>query len=242
MATPEGQDLIDSLANPETWASETISDSMGTLFDQPIIIIAILAFVCVFVPIIEESLKSLTIFPILKRKPLPSEAFLSGILGGVGFAFVEVILLTPTGTDWTQTMFIRGGATMMHTFTAGMTCWGLGQAITYKRWQQFFGAYSLALLMHGLWNVAAIAIGFGMLPSQGEEIYISATITEFFLILGIIVLAGLSILATAGLIIIPKRLHKDENVPCLEPKSDEDLSLSATEEIQFAAASDSPEE
>ncbi len=244
MATPEGRDIIDSLANPENWASETMFDSMGGLFDTPIIIIAILAFVCVFVPIIEESLKSLTIIPILQRKPLPSEAFLSGILGGVGFAFVEVILNTPTGTDWTQTMFIRGGATMMHTFTAGMTCWGLGQALTYKRWKRFFGAYSLALIMHGLWNVAAIAIGVGMLPSQGEEIYIPITIAEVSLILGIIVLAGLSVLATAGLIIIPKRLHKDENVSCLEPETGEDLALSATadEDIQFTGASDFPEE
>lgn len=244
MATPEGQDLFDSLANPENWASETMVDRMGTLFDTPIIIIAILAFVCILVPIIEESLKSLTILPILQRKPLPSEAFLSGILGGVGFAFVEVILLTPTGVDWTQTMFIRGGATMMHTFTAGMTCWGLGQAITYKRWKRFFGAYSLALFMHGLWNVAAIAIGIGLLPSQGEEIYISTTITEVSLILGIVVLAGLSILATAGLIIIPKRLHKDENVPCLEAETDEATAPSTTtdEEIPFSTPSYSPEE
>jgi hypothetical protein len=243
LGTSQGQESTNLLTSPENWASETLTDNLSALFEKPIIIIAILAFICVLVPIIEESLKSLTFFPILNRKPLPSEAFLSGILGGVGFAFVEVIFLTPAGTDWTQTMFIRGGATMMHTFTAGMTCWGLGQVITYKRWKRFLGAYSLALFMHGLWNVAAIAIGVGMLPTQAEEIYISGSITIVFLIVGIIVMAGLSILATAGLIIIPQRLQSDENGPGIEPKSDEDLSLSPTadEEIQYADVSDSPE-
>jgi hypothetical protein len=239
MSTPQGHEIIDSLTNPQNWASDTMVDNMGTLFDQPIIIIAMLLFICVLVPIIEESLKSLTIIPILNRKPLPSEAFLSGILGGVGFAFVEVLFLTPTGVDWTQTMFIRGGATMMHTFTAGMTCWGLGQAITYKRWKRFFGAFSLALSMHAVWNIAAIAMGIGMLPGQVEEIDLPVAITQVFLIMGIITMMGLSVLATAGLIVIPKRLHKDDNVPL--PESDKDLTVSETEEMHTASAVDSPE-
>ena len=93
MTTSEGQTLIDSLASPENWASETMIESFSTVIDQPIIITAIFIFICVLVPIIEESLKSLAILPILHRKPSPMESFLSGILGGVGFAFVEALFL-----------------------------------------------------------------------------------------------------------------------------------------------------
>lgn len=216
LATPEGQLLIDSLSTPEFWTSETMLENFGTIFDQPIIIIAIFLFVCFLVPIIEESLKSLAIIPILRRKPSPTESFLSGILGGVGFAFVEALFLTPTGADWTQTMFTRSGATMMHTFTAGVTCWGIGQAITYKRWNRFFGAFSVAIIMHGLWNAAAIGIGIGILPSQGGEELISMNIAQIFLILGIMVLVGLSVLATTGLIVIPERLREDKDISSLQ--------------------------
>ncbi len=209
MATTEGEALFDALSNPENWASESMFESYAALFDQPIIIVIIVVFVCVLVPVIEESLKSAAILPILRTKPSPAESFLSGILGGVGFAFVEAILLTPTGAEWTQTMATRGAATMLHTFTAGMTCWGIGQAITFKRWKRFFGAFALAISMHGLWNAAAIGIGIGALPSQGGEMIVASEVAYSILIVGIIILVGLSTAAIFGLVVIPEKLRED---------------------------------
>jgi len=232
MSTAEGQALLESLSNPENWASESMIESYAALLDQPIVIISIVVFVCVLVPLIEESLKSTVILPILGRKPSPSESFLSGVLGGVGFAFVEAILLTPTGTDWTQTMFTRGAATMMHTFTAGMTCWGIGQAITYKRWKRFLGAFAIAVTMHGLWNAAAIGIGIGTLAGQGGETIISSGIAQSILIMGVLVLVALSTVAFAGLVLIPDRLREDWDDLTPHIQENSDLTPSASPEIQ----------
>jgi hypothetical protein len=232
LSTAEGQALLDSLSNPENWASESMIESYAELLDQPIVLVSILVFVCVFVPLIEESLKSTVILPILGRKPSSSESFLSGVLGGVGFAFVEATLLTPTGTDWTQTMFIRGAATMMHTFTAGMTCWGIGQAITYKRWNRFFGAFAIAVTMHGLWNAAAIGVGIGTLPSQGEEMIISSGIAQSILVMGILVLVGLSTVALAGLILIPDRLREDWDGLTPHTSENSDLPPAPSPQVQ----------
>jgi hypothetical protein len=232
MSTAEGQALLESLSNPENWASESMIESYAALLDQPIVIISIVVFVCVLVPLIEESLKSTVILPILGRKPSPSESFLSGVLGGVGFAFVEAILLTPTGMDWTQTMFTRGAATMMHTFTAGMTCWGIGQAITYKRWKRFLGAFAIAVTMHGLWNAAAIGIGIGTLAGQGGETIISSGIAQSILIMGVLVLVALSTVAFAGLVLIPDRLREDWDDLTPHTQENSDLTPSASPEIQ----------
>ena len=129
-------------------------------------------------------------------------------------------------------MFIRGAATMMHTFTAGMTCWGIGQAITYKRWNRFFGAFAIAVTMHGLWNAAAIGVGIGTLPSQGEEMIISSGIAQSILVMGILVLVGLSTVALAGLILIPDRLREDWDGLTPHTSENSDLPPAPSPQVQ----------
>jgi hypothetical protein len=170
------------------------------------------------------------------------ESFLSGILSGVGFAFVEALFLTPTGADWAETMFTRGGATMMHAFTAGMTCWGIGQAVTYKNWRRFVGGFALAILMHGVWNAAALGIGIGAIPGEYGEAAISASVARSFIIMGIMVLVGLSFSALAGIIIIPERLSKDEDIAITESPPDVEVPPASLPDEELQTNNETPSE
>lgn len=48
---------------------------------------------------------------------------------------------------------------MMHAIASGIAGWGLGQAAIYRRWSRMLASYGLAVIIHGLWNATAIAVG-----------------------------------------------------------------------------------
>jgi RsiW-degrading membrane proteinase PrsW (M82 family) len=217
--TPEGEALLEAAVNPEVWSTPAISENILTFFEQPLIIVLFLGFIVVLVPMLEEALKTLAIWPLLRRRPTPAEAFLSGVLAGAGFALVEALFLSPPGPEWTQTMFARAGATAMHTFTAGLTCWGIGQFLTNRSWKRLIATYLTAVVMHGLWNVAAIAVAFASLQGQNSEFQISNVMASMISIMGVVILIALTSVTVLGLITIPRRLKHDSDLPSPEVES-----------------------
>lgn len=226
--TPAGEALLEAAVNPEVWSTPAISENILTFFEQPMIIVLFLGFIVVLVPMLEEALKTLAIWPLLRRRPTSAEAFLSGVLAGAGFALVEALFLSPPGPEWTQTMFARAGATMMHTFTAGLTCWGIGQFLTKRSWKRLLTTYLTAVVMHGLWNAAAIGVAFASLQGQDSEFQISNVMASMISIMGIVILIALTSVAVLGLINIPRRLKRESDLP--SPDLDTEGTLLNTEE------------
>jgi RsiW-degrading membrane proteinase PrsW (M82 family) len=202
-----GQILSEAASNPEAFATRATTDDLLPIVQNPWVITLALGFIIILVPLLEEGIKSLAIWPLLRRKLTPLESFVSGVLAGLGFAFVEALLLTQPGAYWVETMFARGGATMMHAFTAGLTCWGIGQVTSERQWKRAVGAYLLAVIMHGVWNAAAIGMAVGDLPSEVSSTPFSPEFLQSFSQGSSLLLVILAIIALAGIAFTPLLLE-----------------------------------
>jgi hypothetical protein len=99
-----GRELINALMRPQIWNSPFDVEPIQALFEQPWVVGLLLMYIILVVPAIEEIVKTITIWPILRRPLSSLEAFLSGVLGGAGFALVEALFLTQPGSDWASTI------------------------------------------------------------------------------------------------------------------------------------------
>lgn len=188
------------------------------LVSQPVIWIPVVLFVSLLVPMIEETLKSIAIWPLLRRRIRPGEAFVGGVISGAGYAFVEALLLASPDPQWSVTMVARVGATMMHSFTTGLVAWGLARAWNENRLGHFLRAYGLAVLFHGLWNATTLAIvGFGIKSQTSapgaEGILLAGSL------MGLLILIGLAIGAAIGIARLSKKFNPP--LPSDEPQVDQ---------------------
>ncbi|NIS79187.1 MAG: PrsW family intramembrane metalloprotease [Anaerolineales bacterium] len=220
LGTPAGEALLEAATNPEVWSTPAFSENILTFFEQPLILMLFLGFIVILVPVLEELLKTLTIWPLFRRRLTSAEAFLSGVLAGAGFALVEALFLSPPGPEWMQTMIARTGATAMHTFTAGLTCWGIGQFLKSRRWKRFLASFLTAVLMHGLWNVAAIAVAIATLQGQSSEFTMPEFVASMISTIGIIILIVLTTIAVLGLFEIPRRLKHAQDLSSVTADTD----------------------
>jgi len=126
---------------------------------KPWVIVLGFLMLSLILPTVEELLKPLGVILMLKRKPTPMEAFVGGMLGGLGFAAVETLSnLTAIGDAWLITILARFGTMVMHGLTAGMVGWGWGQlAATRSPWK-LIRSFAGAIFIHGLWNGAVVTI------------------------------------------------------------------------------------
>jgi hypothetical protein len=125
---------------------------------EPWFMIITLAYFAVLVPILEEALKTMVVWPWLFLRSSSAQALMGGIIGGSGYAMFEAIFLSQGGESWLPIMIGRAGATMMHAFTTGVASWGLAEGIVQKRWKRMILSYLVAVTFHGMWNFSAIAV------------------------------------------------------------------------------------
>ena len=206
-----GQALVQSLTGPDPLSVTLDEESYMWLINEPRLILLILGYIILVVPIIEEAVKTLAIWPLLRRHQTPAAAFIGGVLGGAGYGLFEALFLTQPGSLWTSTMIARIGATLIHAFTAGIACWGLAQAAGERRWSRLGLGYFTAVGIHALWNTAAVGIVIGTLNGESLLLESSSGLLGVIFISGVIFLIVLSAVALRGLIHTPQRLlHKSD--------------------------------
>ncbi len=161
-------------------------------------------------PLIEEAVKSLSVLPIAGRLT-PSQAFLGGAVGGAGYALFEALFLTQPDPSWLTTMIGRGGASLMHAFTAAITCWGISQVIAgRRRWGRLALAYLVSVGMHATWNAAAIGLGIVQVNMEIGSLELPGG-WETLVVRGApILLSALSLTALVGLPLGALRLRQAE--------------------------------
>jgi hypothetical protein len=152
-------DLIMELGMNPGLAPDRIDASLSALLLNPWTLVCVVGFVAVLVPLVEEAIKTLGVVPFLGIRLSPSEAFLGGVLSGLGYALFEALFLPQPGTGWVETMLARIGATLMHAFTAGLTGWALAEMVVRRKPIPALLAYPVAAAIHGVWNASAVAIG-----------------------------------------------------------------------------------
>ena len=200
MGSIEGRAILDLLSDPST---SGITDGGELLFSMPWVLGLVFAFVSLLVPLLEEALKSMVIWPLLRRRLSPAEAFLSGVIGGASYGLVEAILLSQQADAWLAVMAARTGATLMHAFTTGIAAWGLAEGVVRKRWDRLAIGYLVAVGFHGLWNALAIGVAVLEIAKEQESIANRYLALESLLPIGIVALIAV---AGFGLPRIAKRL------------------------------------
>ena len=180
---------------------------------NPFILISIFLMLGVFTPLIEETLKPAIVWLLAKRLQRPSQGFALGIISGAGFALVESMLASSTpGQGWGQLLAARAGGGLMHIFASGLMGWGIASAWQGKR-LRLLGTYGLSVLVHGLWNCAAILIEVGALQPYLNNTGISKSL-DAFPILGIIILVVLVLMTLPALILINRKMRQpDPTIP-----------------------------
>jgi len=195
--SPEALRLLESLVQQNPLSAPAVEENAIRLLLQPWVVAAVFAFVAGLVPLIEEAVKSLSVVLIARRLD-PASAFMGGAIGGAGYALFEALFLTQPDPSWLTTMVGRGGATMMHAFTAALTGWGISQVVHHRRWGRLALAYLTAVSMHALWNATAVGVGLLQLGGQLGMVELPGMLRAAEQV-GPIVLATLSLVALAGL-------------------------------------------
>ena len=206
---PESQSLLQELMAMDLNSQAEVINLTERLLTQPIVILLGVGLLSGVVPLIEELLKTITIWPLLGRPMAASYAFLGGALGGAGYALFESLFLPQPGEDWVVTMVARAGTPLIHAFNTGLVCWGLAEGVRRKRWLFLVGTYILAVGLHGMWNLAAIGIGLSGLGFESEASGLDPALMNAVGYLGLLGLLGLTAGSLAGLIWLPARLDSE---------------------------------
>jgi RsiW-degrading membrane proteinase PrsW (M82 family) len=174
-------------------------------FRQPSVIFWAAAIMGGVMPIIEEVVKPIALFPLARKGITPQEGFIGGLLCGAGFALTENLLyfnIALNAEDWLFMAIGRAGTGILHMLASGLVGWGLVKTWRSGKW----GAQALlsfsAFLLHGLWNALALFVGFA--PDQLLETEPDFWVTMLFNIPILLLL----LLSIAGMVLINRHFRK----------------------------------
>jgi RsiW-degrading membrane proteinase PrsW (M82 family) len=174
---------------------------------NPLVLISLFLVLGVFTPLIEETVKPAIVWLMAKHLQRPSQGFALGVISGAGFALVESLLASSTpGQGWGELLAARAGGGLMHIFASGLMGWGIASAWQGKR-MRLLGTYLLSVMIHGLWNSAAIIIEAGSLQPYLNNNAVSKLLDSFS-ILGITMLGLLVLIILPALIMINRKMRQ----------------------------------
>ena len=144
---------------------DNILKELVPFITNPGIIFIGFAFISVLVPLLEESLKPIGVWFLAGQKLSPAQGFGYGILSGAGFGLFENLGNTSGGgTEWALLASTRISTLLLHSFTAGLVGWALVSAWSERRYLRLALIYTIAVVVHGLWNAMALLSLAASLP------------------------------------------------------------------------------
>lgn len=140
---------------------QVILSAVGPYLKSPVFIGAVLSYIAVIVPLIEELLKPLAVWFFARTFSSSSQGFAMGMLSGAAFAMLESLSASGDGSStWPVIVSVRAGTSLLHITASGLVGWGITRAFMEKKPSRFFSAYLAAVLIHGIWNACAVGAGF----------------------------------------------------------------------------------
>ncbi len=197
--TPEGKTLLEALVNPML-SPETNADQIANLAGTPWMIALTLFYVALLVPLVEESLKTMGVWPLLfGARPSTGEGFLSGVLTGAGFALAEALFMPQPGPLWLAGILMRVAGTVVHSFTGGLSCWGAVESLHVLSPWPFVRRFAAAVFLHGAWNAAIVLIWATTLAFEADIPAVSYSLANSLTLSSSLALALLMVVAAIGL-------------------------------------------
>lgn len=157
---------------------------------RPGVFIPVLIVLSGLIPLLEELIKPLAVWLLAGRLSSAAQGFALGALSGAGFAIWETFNASGQTDGWGVLLFTRIGTGLLHIVASAIMGMGIYLAVRERRYLRLLGSYLLAVLLHGLWNAAALTVSFSALgvtyiqPDGYEELQQISTI-------GLVVLAGI---------------------------------------------------
>ena len=230
--------LIENFTRPEQWTEPYLVSQVQEFTNQPLILFLITVFLIIFVPMVEEAIKTIGVWPIIRRGFTQYQAFIGGAIAGAGYGLFEAFFLGQPGVSWVPVMIARAGATMMHMITTALTSLGIARARESGRWSDALRYYFGAVFLHSLWNISALGVGVIILVQE------DLTPTNLQPLLSVlsgaagVVIITLTIAAFLGLWLIPGKLLTKEEEPFTTASEEypiKDSSVSSMGEEQQTA-------
>ncbi len=138
---------------------------------KPGTIITILVYLSILVPLVEELIKPLGVWILARKLNSPSQGFALGALSGAGYGLAETINVSGQVGDWGSLLFTRIGTGLLHITTSALMGAAIVMAWRERRYLRLAGTYLIAILLHGLWNAAAITYGISAVAGEFDQTY-----------------------------------------------------------------------
>jgi len=177
-------------------------------FLQPSVLFWVAAVVGGVMPILEEVLKPIALWPLAGKEITPQERFIGGLLCGAGFAVTENLLyfsLAISQEEWLLMVIGRAGTGILHMLASGLVGWGMVKTWRSGKWGAQVVLSLGAFILHSLWNVLALFVGIA------PEYLIEPGPTLGQMVLFYIPIIVLLILSIAGIYLINRRFRNQNN-------------------------------
>jgi RsiW-degrading membrane proteinase PrsW (M82 family) len=194
-------------------SQEEALDLLSPFLTRPGVMVMALLYMAIFVPALEELLKPLGVWLFAGRLESPAQGFTLGALSGAGYALIETIGVSGQVAEWASLLFTRIGTGLLHITTSALVGAAIVRAWRERRYLGFIGTYFLAVVLHGLWNAAALLFAFSTLADLLEQPGRLAT----FQPLVIVVMSVLAVGLFAILILSNRKMRKTIPLPPSEP-------------------------
>lgn len=170
---------------------------------KPSVFVPVAVLFSIIIPLLEEFFKPLAVWLLANRLDSAGQGFALGALSGAGFAIIETFNVSAQMVEWGELLFTRIGTGLLHITTSALMGGAIYLAFRERRYLRLFATYSLVVLLHGLWNFAAVANSFSSIlvtnGGQGTNLSLETyqtieTSSAIGLVLLTIILLGLLIL------------------------------------------------
>ena len=152
----------------------SLAPILEKLTSNPGPVLAVVAFVAVIVPLIEETLKPAALWLLARDGLMPAEGFALGALSGSGYALFESLFLSTSGQGWSIVVIARIGTAALHILTTALTGWGLALAWGQKKYARLGLQFGLAVLLHAVWNaLTALNAAAALLPPETNSLILT---------------------------------------------------------------------
>ncbi len=135
---------------------------------QPGILLGGIAFISIFVPLVEEAFKPVAVWLLAGSKLTPAAGFAIGAICGAGFALFESLGLSSGGTDWAYLVSARLGTSVIHITNSALMGWALASTWRKKQYLQLAWVFLAVVAAHGAWNaISLLSASQAVLQEQG---------------------------------------------------------------------------
>jgi hypothetical protein len=155
------------------WAGDPAN--LVQILSSPLVLGAILLFLAVIIPLVEETCKGLGVgLMSIWQKPTPAQGWLWGIASGAGFSLSEGLFNGALSLEiWAVVALLRLGTALMHCTTTALLGLGLAGSFETRRPWLALGTYAIGVSLHGIWNgltVLLVVTSLAMVVSGQQDV------------------------------------------------------------------------